>query len=143
MAQGASIQIATSTNVAEQLEQYLLTDLRRSSDQGKNTQVMFELRDNEQTLIGGLVGSTSYGWLLIKLLWIAQPYRKHGYGSALVANACAQAKTVGCHSVWLETSNRCALAFYLRLGFEQFGVLSNATDQEPEQHCRVFLKKNI
>jgi GNAT superfamily N-acetyltransferase len=143
LAQGASIQTATSADVAEQLEFHLLSDLRQSSDQGENTQIILELRDNEQTLIGGLVGSTSYGWLLIKILWIARPFRKQGHGRALVASACSQAKRVECHSVWLETSDKRALEFYYRLGFVQFGVLSNAKYQAPEQHCRVFLKKDL
>lgn len=143
MAQGASIQIAAFPDVAEQLERHLLTDLRQSSDQGENTQIILEVRDNEQTLVGGLAGSTSYGWLLIKILWIARPYRKQGLGRALVEDACARARKVGCHSVWLETSNNRALAFYNRLGFEQFGVLLNPKDQPLKHHRRVFLKNDL
>ena len=74
MALGVSIQNATSAEVANQLETHLLSDLRQSSEQGENTQIILELRDETQTLIGGLVRSTSYGWLLIKILWIAQPF---------------------------------------------------------------------
>lgn len=141
MTPDVSIQTATSVDVAKHLEDNLLSELRQSSQQGENTQIILELRDETHTLIGGLVGSTSYGWLLIKVLWIAQPFRKHGHGRALVSRACSQAKEIGCHSVWLDTSDTVALGFYCRLGFAQFGLLENTEGQEPYQHSRFFLKK--
>jgi GNAT superfamily N-acetyltransferase len=140
LALGVSIQNATSAEVANQLETHLLSDLCQSCEQGENTQIILELRDETQTLIGGLVGSTSYGWLLIKILWIAQPFRKFGHGRTLVSRACSQAKEIGCHSVWLDTSDTEACAFYLGLGFVQFGLLENAEGQTPNQHSRFFLK---
>ena len=66
--------------VADQLEANLLSELRSKSEQGQNKQISLEAWDENDMLVGGLVGSTSYGWLLIKILWVASRVRKQGYG---------------------------------------------------------------
>ncbi len=129
--------------VANQLELSLLEELRSTSEQSENKQITLELLDNSGVLIGGLVGSTSYGWLLIKVLWVAAQSRKNGHGRGLVERAIDQARAIGCHSVWLDTSDLSALHFYRSLGFEEFGVLKNGTGYFPDHHCRHFLKKHI
>ncbi|MFV2052382.1 GNAT family N-acetyltransferase [Aliiroseovarius sp. YM-037] len=85
-------------------------------------------------------GSTAYGWLLIKVLWVAPQMRRQGLGRALVADAFRRARELGCHSAWLDTSDKDAKQFYVALGFEVFGSLRNQADQAPPGHQRWFLK---
>ncbi len=139
----ADFRMTNDPQVAHQLENNLLSELQAGSEQSQNTQITLEVRDDNDTLVGGLVGATSYGWLLIKTLWVAPHVRNQGYGRGLVDHAIEKARTIGCHSVWLDTSNTAALQFYKTLGFEEFGTLSNGAHYRPNDHCRFFLKKRI
>ena len=139
---GDDIRVAIASETALELEGNLLAELRANSEQGENTQITLEIRGDD-ALHGGLTGSTSYGWLLIKVLWVAPQIRKLGYGRRLVERAIRQAREAGCHSVWLDTSDANALVFYKGLGFEEFGVLENGLGQRPENHSRFFMKRRI
>ncbi len=129
--------------VGHQLESKLLTSLRNSLPQAENTSFVLAARDPTSRLIGGLTASTSYGWILIKVLWVDAEYRRHGIGRALMTRAHQKAIDTGCHGAWLETSNPKAMQFYRRLGYETFGMLSNSEHQPPEEHCRWFMKKML
>lgn len=125
------------------LEARLLSELRETLEQGENTQFTLRLTNPEGEALGGLVASTSYGWLLIKILFIDPSARKQGYGRDLVERALQEAKTFGCHSAWLDTSDPNAHQFYLSQGFVEFGRLSNERDQTPMGHQRWFMKRVI
>jgi len=129
--------------VAKDIETALLADLRKTATQGQNETITLSVNAADGRLVAGLVGSTSYGWLLIKVLWVADELRRQGYGRALVLNAFAQAKSLECHNAWLDTSNRTAMQFYTALGFDVFGSLANSGPQEPLGHQRWFLKRPI
>ncbi len=129
--------------VGKELETALLESLRKDLTQGFNSSICLETRSPSNELVGGLTGSTSYGWLHIKVLWVAEPLRGQGLGSQFLEHAEALARERGCHSAWLETSNPAALKFYLNLGFREFGRLSNGTGQSPASHRRWFLKKAL
>lgn len=125
---------------ADVIEDKLLFSLKNTLPQSINEQFVLSARDNNQSLIGGLTASTSYGWLLIKTLWVDSSYRRRGTGSALLMSALAHAKHLGCHAAWLDTSNPEAMRFYERSGFEVFGCLNNQPGQAPENHQRWFMK---
>jgi ribosomal protein S18 acetylase RimI-like enzyme len=91
-------------------------------------------------VIGGLDGSTSYGWLHVKVLWVDPRYRRQGHGQRLMEIAEAKVRERGCHGVWLDTSSPEALALYASLGFTVFGEISNAPGLHPSMHRRWFLK---
>ena len=129
--------------VAIDIETALLADLQQSTPQGRNDTITLSVNATDGRLVAGLVGSTSYGWLLIKILWVADELRRQGCGRALVLNAFNHAKSLGCHSAWLDTSNRDAMQFYTALGFDVFGSLANGGLQEPLGHQRWFLKCTI
>jgi hypothetical protein len=44
-------------------------------------------RGTRGVMIGGLIGSTSYGWLLVKMLWVAEELRGHGLETQLMVEA--------------------------------------------------------
>jgi predicted N-acetyltransferase YhbS len=94
-------------------------------------------------IIGGLVGSTSYGWLLVKMLWVTEKLRGQGLGARLMTRAEAEACSRGCHGVWLDTSSARAERFYARLGYVPFGALQNEGGECPQGHRRAFLAKRL
>jgi GNAT superfamily N-acetyltransferase len=94
-------------------------------------------------MVGALIGSTSYGWPLVKMLWVAEHRRRRGLGAHLMARAEALAQARGCHGAWLDTSSADAGRFYARLGYKPFGVLENTGDERPHGHHRAFLAKRL
>ena len=69
--------------------------------------------------------------------------RREGIGRRLLSEAVRIACSRGCHAVWLDTSSRSTLDFYLSLGFTAFGTLSNVESGKPAQHRRWFLQRRI
>jgi len=125
------------------LEQRLLNSLRLQLPQSDNRSFVLFNQSEQGELIGGLSASTSYDWLLIKLLWVKQSCRGAGLGKQLVEMAEQQAVERGCHSVWLDTSNPLAQKFYSGMGYREFGRLENTPEQSTLSHQRWFLKKSL
>jgi GNAT superfamily N-acetyltransferase len=130
-------------SISQLLESELLDSLGNTLPQAENVSFVLSARDPNENIIGGLSASTSYGWLLVKLIWVDKDYRNQGLGRLLMERAERKGVKIGCHGAWLDTSNPEAMAFYLRLGYEQFGLLSNTADQQPESHKRWFMKKSL
>ncbi|MEL6951008.1 MAG: GNAT family N-acetyltransferase [Pseudomonadota bacterium] len=127
----------------EFLEKALLESLRSELPQSTNTSFVLSLKDPAGTIVGGLTANTSYGWLLIKVLWVEEAYRGLGFGRQLMEAAEQRARDADCHNAWLDTSHPEAMRFYLSLGYEVFGELSNTADQVPQGHARWFLRKSL
>ena len=127
--------------IAEDIEHRLIEALRQDVPPSDGKPLTVLAREGA-ALVGGLIGSTSYGWLLVKMLWVAEGARGCGFGATLVAEA--EARERGCHGAWLDTSNSRAERFYARLGYEPFGVLQkNAPAEHPHGHRRAFLRKPL
>lgn len=140
----SQVMIVDGTPVqANFLEQQLLTNLRQNLPQAENSSLVLAARTADDQIIGGLVGGTSYNWLLVKILWVQDAFQRQGIGRDLMQQAEARARTLGCHGAWLDTSNPAALSFYLRLGYEVFGELGNTTDQFPSGHRRWIMRKML
>jgi len=138
------IQITVSDNSIEQrIESELLKSLRTELTQSTNSNLVLAAKDSKGNLIGGLAGSISYGWLLVKLLWVSDKFQELGIGRSLMDKAESEAFNYDCHSVWLDTSNPKAMKFYSSLGYETFGQLSNKESQHPNDHSRWFMKKQL
>jgi len=97
------------------------------------------LRQTPQQVEGGLLGRTGASALFIDVLWIAEPFRRRGYGRQLVLAAEREAVRRGCHFSHVDTFSFHAPDFYRRLGYEVFGVL----DGYKSGHVRYFLKKSL
>ncbi len=137
-----AVETGHSGTVSE-IERSLSAALCAANEQAENAQIVLSIRDGNQALIGGLVASTSYGWLLVKMIWVDELHRGSGLGRRLMAKAQAMATARGCHTVWLDTSNPDSLRFYQALGFETFGVLENGPEQQPHGHKRWFLRRAL
>lgn len=129
--------------LAELIEGNLLKSLAELNQQSENSSIVISANCDSSGLIGGVTGSTSYGWLLVKTLWVSSEVRGTGIGRNLMSVIEEQAVMKGCHSAWLDTSSATARAFYQRLGYAEFGVLSNGMGKEPVDHNRWFMKKTL
>ncbi len=98
------------------------------------------IKDSNGDILAGII-STLYGWncLSIDVLWIKEDFRKEGYGSALLNEVQQIAKEKGCKLIHLDTFDFQAKDFYLKHGYEVFGVLEDC----PLEHKRYYMKKNI
>ena len=71
------------------------------------------------------------------MLFVPASLRGRGLGSALVRTAEAEARTIGCVGMQVDTFSFQAQPFYERLGFTVFGVQENFP---PGYRC-VYLRK--
>jgi GNAT superfamily N-acetyltransferase len=95
------------------------------------------MRSNANNIIGGLWGTTGYGWLFTQLLVVPASMRGQGIGTKIMQCAEREATSRGCHSAWLDTFEFQAREFYERIGYECFSELPNY----PIGFSRFFMKK--
>ena len=99
--------------------------------------VNFVLREEGGQLLGGLIGLLWGGWLHVSYLWVTEAARGQGFGSRLLGEAEAYARTRGAMGATLETYSFQAKPFYKRFGYEECGTLENY----PPGGAKFFLKK--
>jgi GNAT superfamily N-acetyltransferase len=92
-------------------------------------------RNASNEIVGGLVGEMRPGWkwLYIAMLWIAEPYRKHGLGRRLIRAAEEEALRRGCRYAAVDTLSFQARGFYEKEGYKLFGV-----QEDYPPGCRRF-----
>lgn len=96
------------------------------------------LHDDQSQPVGGLWGSTAYGWLYTQMLAVPEDCRGQGWGRRLMAQAEDEARRRGCHHAWVDTMFG-ARAFYEHLGYRVFGELPGY----PGPFTRSFLAKAL
>jgi len=101
--------------------------------------MLFTVRDANGELIGGLLGSTYWGWLFVSVLVVDESCRGTGVGAALLARAEALALERGATHAYLDTFSFQAEPFYARRGYEVFGRL----DAFPPGHGRAWMSKPL
>jgi GNAT superfamily N-acetyltransferase len=101
------------------------------------TKLNFKIEENGK-IIAGIV-SVLYCWncLFIDLLFVDENYRNKGYGTLLLEKVEKEARKHGCHLIHLDTFDFQAKDFYLKNGFELFGLLPDC----PKGHTRYYMKK--
>lgn len=118
--------------------------LRRYNDQYAPpgfTHLYVFLRDGEGTLVGGLLGVTYWGWLVIDVLWVDERFRGQGYGDRMLAAAEDEARRRGCSRVQLDTLSFQARPFYEKRGYRVFGELEDFP--AGSEHTRYYLTKKL
>ena len=87
------------------------------------------------------INSILYCWncMYIDVLWVIKEFREEGYGTVLLNEVEEIAKERGCKLIHLDTFDFQAKDFYIKHGYEIFGVLEDC----PIEHKRYYLKKNI
>lgn len=75
--------------------------------------------------------------LAINVLFVEESHRLKGLGTLLLNQVEEDAGAMGAKLIHLDTFNHQAKDFYLKHGYEIFGVLENC----PAEHKRYFMKK--
>ena len=98
------------------------------------------IEDVNGQIIAGVL-SKMYCWncLYVDVLWVKEEYRKDGLGSKLLKEIEKVAKEKGCHLIHMDTFDFQAKDFYIKHGYEIFGIL----DECPQGHKRYYMKKII
>lgn len=95
--------------------------------------------ENGEVIAGCVAEVNQWNALHIDALWVSGEYQGRGFGSRLLKEVETIAKENGCTLSHLSTFDFQAKDFYIKHGYEVFGVLENS----PEGHCRYYLKKVI
>lgn len=96
-------------------------------------------RDARGAIVGGIVGTTNWNWLHVRLVWVSESCRRGGLGRRLMAELERAAVARGCTRAHLDTFSFQARPFYERLGYRVFGVL----DDYPPGQQRFFMEKTL
>lgn len=99
------------------------------------------LRDEQDRILGGLLGVFYWGWCSIEYLWVSEELRGQGYGSALLEMAEAEARKRGTTNINLDTMSFQAPDFYKAKGYEVFGQLDDVPTGSGQS--RIFLRKKL
>ena len=104
---------------------------------GKDVQIF--IRNNENKVVGGAIGSVFGGWLYVSLMWVEESQRNQGYGTKLLKMMEDEAVNLGCKHAHVDTYSFEAKPFYEKNGYTLFASLENY----PEGHSKHFLKKKL
>jgi GNAT superfamily N-acetyltransferase len=97
------------------------------------------IREEDGQIVAGISGGTWAGYLEIRDLWVREDLRGLGHGKRLLLAAEREAHARGCAQVLLDTHKLQAPEFYLKLGYEIFGVFEGIGGR----HTRYYLRKKL
>ncbi|GGE55632.1 GNAT family N-acetyltransferase [Priestia taiwanensis] len=106
---------------------------------GRYKEVNIFVKDEEDTVRGGIIGALCWNWLEIHMLHVDEDLRKQGYGSKLLAEVEKVAREKECDFIKVDTLSFQALDFYKKYGFEVYGALENVG----REHVHYYLKKDL
>jgi GNAT superfamily N-acetyltransferase len=111
---------------------------QQAGDYGSST-ICFAVRSADGEIAGGIIAQIYWDWLAIDLMWVQEDLRGHGYGSRLLALAEDEARKRGARFAHLDTFSFQAPDFYLRHGYQTFGLLNGY----PSGHQRHYMTKTL
>lgn len=97
------------------------------------------VNDEGEIIAGCLAKMYCWNVIYVDILWIDEAYRKQGLGSKLLKEIERIAVEESCTLIHLDTFDFQAKDFYIKHGYEVFGVLEDC----PKEHCRYYLKKKL
>jgi len=80
------------------------------------------LKDSEGNVQGGVIASTVFRVMHLEVLWVADPYRRRGYGAQLVLGAEQLGLEGGCRTAQTWTFSFQGPQFYPTIGYKPIGV---------------------
>jgi GNAT superfamily N-acetyltransferase len=101
--------------------------------------LVIPIRDSKHQVIGGLWSVSAFCWLHLEMLFVPEPMRGNGVGSALLTSAETEAQNRGCLGIYVDTLSFQAVPFYEKMGFSRFGTLQDC----PPGHQRLFFQKRL
>src|SRR5215831_15593111 len=114
---GANIQLTDSAGDAWFVEASLIRYNLQQAGPSNFRALTVSARDHSGELIGGIAGSTYWGWLVINCFWIHESWRGQGLRASLLRAAEQEAIARGCHSCQLETFSFQNWQFYEANGY--------------------------
>ncbi len=98
------------------------------------------IKDDNGEIIGGILAcSALWNVLSIDTLWVKKECRNNGIAKQLLSVVENEARNIGCHLAYLSTYDFQAKDFYLKNGYEIFGVLEDC----PKDHRLYHLSKKL
>lgn len=97
------------------------------------------LRDAANTVCGGLLAATYWGWLDLHTLWVAPELRGQGYGAAMLRLAEGEAVRRGCPFAVVDAAAFQSVAFFQRQGYLTFAFL----EDRPPGFRTHFMRKHL
>ena len=101
--------------------------------------LVIPIHTEDGLVTGGFWGCTTFRWLHVQMLFVPEPLRGHGIGSALMTSAEIEAQERGCLGAHVDAFSFQAAPFYRKIDYTQFGVLH----EFPPGHDRLFLYKRF
>ena len=130
-------------NIESQKSQ-VIRDLIRSYNRSKREAAESEplnlyIEDDSGEIMAGLVAETFGNWLEIEYLFVKEDLRGQGIGSQLLQQAESEAKKRNCRSVFVNTYQFQAPAFYQKQGYKEVFTLKDY----PYDGQRHYYQKNL
>lgn len=98
------------------------------------------IKDENGEIIGGILAcSALWNILSIDTLWVKKEFRNRGIAKQLLSIVEDKARSMECHIAYLSTYDFQAKDFYLKKGYEIFGVLEDC----PKGHKLYHLCKRL
>lgn len=95
--------------------------------------------ENNNIVAGCLAKMYCWNVIYIDILWVDERHRKCGLGKRLLSEIEEIGLEENCSLIHLDTFDFQAKDFYVKQGYDIFGVLEDC----PENHCRYYLKKKL
>lgn len=98
------------------------------------------IKNENGEIIGGILACLAlWNVLSIDTLWVKKEFRNQGIAKQLLSLVEADARIMGCNIVYLSTYDFQAKDFYLKYGYEVYGIL----DECPKEHKLYHLSKRL
>ena len=101
--------------------------------------ITFVVNDDNGELAGGVDGFEWGGTCFVNALWVREDRRGEGLGSTLMDAMEAEARSLGCRQIVLETHSFQAPAFYERRGFVRAGEVAGY----PRGEAFILMRKPL
>ena len=111
---------------------------RRTAGTTEPIPVNVTVRDDEGTIVGGIVARLWMETLYISLVWIDDARRGKGHGNAMMDIVEARGRALGATGAWLQTLSWQARPFYEARGYVCFGEMPFG-----DGHHRYFMRKEL
>lgn len=98
------------------------------------------VKDANETIVGGLMGETTFTSIFVKFLWLSESLRGQGLGERLLQQLEIEAVKLGVHNLCLDTYTFQAPKFYAKNGYVEVGRF---TDFPCEGVDQIYFQKKL